>query len=106
MIDRQAVMQAVLGASTAVAGLLLVFQGYLFSVYSQLVPTASSKVRRPYKVGIGGTTAALVVAIAVAFGALGWLLDLDLFWATIAGFMLSLVIIVVASVAVTVLILR
>jgi hypothetical protein len=106
MVERDAAMQAVLGASTAVAGLTLVFQGYLFTVYTGLQPGDHPSVKARYRWGVTASLVPLSLSIFTALGALGWLLGLDLFWATIAGFMLSIVLLLVASILVTLNILR
>lgn len=106
MIDRQAVMQAVFGGATSVAGLVLVFQGYLLSAYLRLQPQDHAAVKNRYRTGITAALIPLVTAVLVALGAFGWLLGLDLFWATVAGFILAMVSLLVASVVVTLIILR
>ena len=106
MIDRQAVMQAILGGGTSVAGLILVFQGYLLSAYLRFQPTDHADVKRPYKVAISAALIPLALTVLVVLGALGSLLGIDLFWPTVAGFMLSVVLLFAASCLVTVIMLR
>lgn len=104
-IDRAAVMQAVLGASTALAGLLVVFQGFALSIYSGFPVGTSDSVRAPYKLAVIGVTGIVVLSILVAVGALLWLLGVDLFAITVVAFFIVLVLIVGASIAVTKLVL-
>lgn len=103
MIDRQAVMQAVLGASASVAALLLVLQGFLLSARSRLAITDDPKVKGRYRASIIGIIAVVGLSVLVALGATAWLVGLELFWPTVAGFVLSLVLLLVASALVTVL---
>jgi|GEM_PF-6643740 len=95
-----------LGSTTAVAGLLLVFQGYLFSVYSGFPSDTPAKVKRPYKIGVLSIVVVLAVTLLVALGAVMWLLGVNLFWVTVGGFLLVLALLLVVSVAATVLILE
>lgn len=95
-----------MGGATSVAGLTLVFQGYLLSIYLRFQPGDHPDVKRPYRIGIGAALLPLTLAVLVTLGALGWLLGLDLFWVTVAGFMLTIVSLLVASVVVTAFILR
>src|SRR5438874_4258507 len=98
-------MQAVLGGSTALSGLLVVFQGFVLSVYSGFPKGTDPSVRAPYKKAVIGVTGIVVLSILVAVGALLWLLGVDLFAITVGVFFVVLVLVVAASVAITVLVL-
>ena len=105
-IDRTAVMVAVLGAEAAIAGLLLVYQGYLFSALAILPAEASARVRTPYRRAITGALLAFTVADAAALGALGWLLGIDFFWVVVGAAVLSFVLLLGVAAMSTWLLLR
>ena len=90
-IDRSAVMVALLGGEAAVASLLIVYQGYLFSALAMLPAETSARARAPYRKVILMALAAFVVADLAALGALGWLVGVDFFWVVVGVATASLV---------------
>lgn len=99
-------MQAVLGASASVASLLLVLQGFLLTTLGRFGITDDPRVKSRYKRTIGGIAVPVALSILVGLGATASLLGLDLFWATVAGFCLSLLLLLAASIVVVVLALQ
>ncbi|MHB8376673.1 MAG: hypothetical protein ACYDAK_13430 [Candidatus Limnocylindrales bacterium] len=106
MIDRTSVMSAVLGASTAVAGLLLVFQGFVVSTYASFPSGTDARTLTKYKRTVAAVVAFVGISILVAAGAMGWLLGVNVFWVTVAGFFMILALLFAAAVMVTALILE
>lgn len=109
-MDRTALLEAMMGTSATLAGLLLVFQGYLLAAVSQFRPSDPPSVRTRYRVGvwlvIGAAVYELMDALSSALAAAGMKpCGVDLTNTAIAMFMVGLIIIVVVTVAVTLLIL-
>lgn len=85
------IVQALFGGTLSVAGLLLVFIGYLFSVFNSFdIANTTQETLRPYKVAIVGGVAALVLNILVVAAALIWLFTEEHLWITIALFSVEL----------------
>lgn len=103
MQDKATIMATVLQVSAAVSALLLIFQGYYLSVLRALnISNAHQKVKDRYKRGITYVLAALLLSILVSLGATAWLIGVDLFWATIGGFALSILTVGLLSIHVTI----
>src|SRR5260370_37282125 len=73
VIDRNSVMAGVLGGATALAGLLVVFQGSLTTTYTSLAG-ASQSVKAPYRRAINGALATIVLTLLVGILALATVL--------------------------------
>lgn len=99
-------MLAVVGGQAAVAGLLLVYQGYLLAVLSALPVDTSARVRAPYRKAILAALGAFVVADLSSIGALAWLLGVDLFWVVVGAAVMSLASLLAVAVYTTTLLLR
>jgi hypothetical protein len=97
-------MSAVLGASTAVAGLLLVFEGFVLSSYNSFPNGTDPRTLKKYKQAIYAVVVSVAFAILVAAGAMAWLLGINLFWVTVAGFFITLTLLFGAAVVVIALI--
>lgn len=91
----------VLGASTALGGLLVVFEGFLISAYATWPPGADLEQRKQYRVGVMAAAAGVVLAVLVALLSTLWLLGVDLFALSIGGFVLLLVLVIAISIAAT-----
>jgi len=102
-MDRTAIMAAILGAASALAGLLVVFEGFLITIYSGF-DTATAKA--PYKTAIWVVVAIVVLTMADVLGATSTLVWHDLFWATVWGFVAAVLFVMVGAVAVAKLALR
>lgn len=96
----------VLGASTALAGLLVVFEGFLITAYATWPPGADLDQRNQYRVGVVAAAVGVVLSIVVALLATLWLLGLDFFAALVGGFILLLVLVIATSIAATRLVLE
>jgi hypothetical protein len=103
--DHTTIITGVLGAAATLAGLLVVFEGYLLSVYSSFPATADESSKQPYVIGVVAAAALITLSILISIGATLWLLGIDLFWLVAVGFLVLLVGIVAASVWVTKLVL-
>jgi len=99
-----------LAASSTLAGVVVVFQGFLLSIYSGFGIDVDDRVKRPYRLAIRGVLAVVVVSLLASLGAIGWLLcwqlGIDLFAITVGLFVLLLILLLVASIAVTLMVAR
>jgi hypothetical protein len=95
-----------LAASSTLAGVVVVFQGFLLSIYSGFGIEVDDRVKRPYRLAIIGVLVVVVVSLLTSLGAIGWLLGIDLFWITVGLFLLLLFLLLVASVTVTLMVTR
>ena len=98
-------MAGVLGGATALAGLLVVFQGSLTTTYAGLAGESRS-VKAPYRRAINGALAMIVLSLVVALLALATMLvtsDIQsvLFWIAIGGFILMLVLLAALAIIAT-----
>jgi hypothetical protein len=104
------VVQAMLAASSTLAGVVVVFQGFLLSIYSGLGVGVDNRVKTPYRLAILGVLLVVVVSLLASMGAIGWLLGwqlgIDLFSITVALFLLLLTLLLVASISVTYMVTR
>jgi hypothetical protein len=106
MADRTTIITGVLGSSATLAGLLVVFQGFLLSVYTRFPPAAEPAAKRPYKIGVIAAASLIGLSIAISMGAIVWLLGVDLFWLVAVGFLVLLVGLIAAAIWVTRLVLN
>lgn len=90
-------MGAILGAATALAGLLVVFEGFLINTYASF---KTSTAKRPYLIATWGVVAIILLSMAVSLGAIATLVGKDLLWPTIYGFTLAIVLVMVGSIIV------
>jgi hypothetical protein len=102
MKDEVTIMAAVLGASTTVASLVLVLQGYLLSALANTRAQDDPSVKAPYKRGAVASLVALILSVLVALGSTSWMLGFNLFWLTAIGFLVSLVSVIALSVIITI----
>lgn len=103
-IDRPTVMVALLGASAALAGLLVVFQGFLISAYTE-IRTGNVKVKKRYKrrvfVVVGMVLLELLVAVCSTLALVrASILGIEVFWIAVVGFLAALVLVAAVSIAV------
>ncbi|MCH8275568.1 MAG: hypothetical protein IH851_12345 [Armatimonadetes bacterium] len=105
-VDRQDIVTALLGSDAAIAGLLLVFQGYVLSTLSGLGTSASKSIRLPYLAMAWTALVAFIFADLSALAALIWLFGVDSFWIMVYGSGLSFICLIGLSVAATVLSMR
>jgi uncharacterized membrane protein len=91
----------VLGASTALAGLLVVFEGFLISAYASWPENADVGQKNKYRYGVVAAAIGVVLAVLVALFATLWLLGVDLFGLSVGGFILLLALVIVLSAAAT-----
>jgi len=88
-VEHKDVVIALFGGSIGIAGLLLIFQGFILSAYAAL-PSVTPQPRRDwFKRAVVGTLLALVIAVVSVFSSLIWLLTQDLYNATIGLFITS-----------------
>jgi hypothetical protein len=97
-VDRTIVIVGVLGASTALAGLLVVF---LISAYASWPENADVGQKNQYRYGVIASAVGVVLAVLVALLATVWLLGVDLFGLSVGGFILLLVLVIGLSAAAT-----
>jgi len=89
MVEDKEIVLAIFSSSFAIAGLLLVFAGFLFSAYSSFpVAGTTEETLRPYKEAIWGAMLVLVLDTLVVAAALSWLLTEQTFWLVISLFAL------------------
>jgi hypothetical protein len=91
----------VLGASTALAGLLVVFEGFLITAYATWPPGADLDQRKQYRIGVVAAAAGVVLAVGVALLSTLGLLGLDLFGLLVGGFILLLIFVIAIAIAAT-----
>lgn len=89
MVEDKEIVLAIFGSSFGIAGLLLVFEGFLFSVYSSSpVATTTKETLQPYKQAIWGAVLLLILDIILIAAALSWLLTEEALEITIGLFAL------------------
>lgn len=84
---------AILSTSIALAGLLLVFLGFIFSAYQSFPPDTILVILRPYKVSAWSAIIAFTLCIIDAILSLIWFLNSGnlLYCATIAMFFVVII---------------
>jgi hypothetical protein len=87
------VMIAILGASIALAGLLLVFSGFLFAQAASFPPTTSDEIINKYRNAGRWGLLPFLLSLAVAMVAYVWLIFpcKNIYWTDIAGFGLLII---------------
>ena len=100
MVKPEDVVLAIFGATSALAALVLVFLGIVVTGMQSFSPTASSTVKRPYKIAAG--VAFAVFALSTVCAALGlWWLTLGqphrVYMAVVVTFLVQLFLLAVAA---------
>lgn len=75
MPEQKDVMSAILGASVSIAGLLLVFSGFLFAQAAVLPSTTSDRTINKFRTGGKVGMIPFLISLFVAGGSLTWLLQ-------------------------------
>jgi hypothetical protein len=72
-VEHKDVVLALFGASSAMAGLVLVFLGFVVSALQPFSPLTSANVLRPYQIAASGLFGAFLLGIASVVLAVWWL---------------------------------
>lgn len=99
---------AILSTSVALAGLLLVFLGFIFSIYKSFPPNTEAVVLHDYKISACSTFVAFILCIIDAILALLWLLNANsiLQCATVAFFFLTIICVLLVAIITFILLIR
>lgn len=99
--DRTTLLAAALGAATALAGLLLVFQGFLLSSLARFGPADERTAKLPLQVGAGAMGVSAALGLVAAGLALFALEGSDVGDLALLALKISLGLTLVATIAVT-----
>ena len=102
MVEHKDVVLAIVGASAALSGLVLVFLGLVVGAYGGLAGDTPKAVKKPLRTTGWVVLVAFIVGIACAGAGTAWLIMLDagepLYALTVILFLAQLVSLIVASV--------
>jgi len=97
-VSQKDVALAIFGGGIGLAGLLLIFQGFIVTAYGMLPEQSSKRKRRWYRIVVGCTIGVLACTALSVGASLHWLLTSQNFEVVIYSFWASLVTVVALGV--------
>jgi len=102
-VQQKDVILAIVGGAIGLAGLLLVFQGFVLSAYASLNPNLlhAASVKQWYRRTLKAGCAVLTSAVVSVLSCVVWLTTKALFWVAVSSFLVASLALLVLAFVVT-----